>query len=227
MPGATTPGRLAGCCVIAAAPYHAAMPVYLHDEPIDLTAATLGQLVHAANAKARESDRIVVEVQVGGEALSGEALGTRATEPFDSALEYRFLTATPAALAVETLHQVRDRLGEAAAMQEQAATAFQRDEPRAGFQTMSEVMGAWLQVQQAVLNAAGLCGVTLDTIEIDGEPMSTLTEGLIAQLGELKEMVAAGDSVALADAMAYEWPETARRWDRMVEVLIERVQAAG
>lgn len=200
------------------------MAVFLNDQAVDLSAATLGQLVHAVNARARSEDRVVVEVEVDGESITGEALETRSTEPFDSTREYRFLSASPAALAVETLRQVRERLAQAADLQEQAAAAFQRDEPREAFEQMGGVMAAWLEVQQAVLQAAGLCGVDLDAVEVDGRSVGEFTQGLIAQLGELKEMIAASDTVALADAMAYEWPETVAAWDRLVEVLITRVK---
>ena len=70
-------------------------------------------------------------------------------------------------LAVDTLEQIRGRLADAAALQRDAAALLQQDQAQAGYEKMGESIGAWLQVQQAVLHAPMLLGINLDEVQVD------------------------------------------------------------
>ncbi len=220
------------------------MPVYLDDAEVDAPAAggDLGSLLDAtrdrlasaggpgggggsggASGGGSGGGRVVVEVHVDGEALSDAEIAARRGEPLGDA-EVRLVTADLNALVVDTLDQVRVRLEEAETLQADAADLLQRDDTPPAFAKIGESVAAWLQVQQAVLQASALMRIDLDTVTVDGEPAHALTTEALERLQGVKAALQAGDTIALADTLAYEWPDLTARWDRFLAVLIERVE---
>jgi len=200
------------------------MAVFVDDEPVYLTGQDLGSILAAAREHLAPEGRVVVDVAVDGQSLSGEQL----EEPGQvdtSGAEVRLYTADPRQLAVETLTQVKGRLSDAASLHERAAELLQQDQASEGLKQVAESIEVWLQTQQAVQHSATLLGFDLNTLEIDGKPMAQLTSELAEQLRGLKDMLNSGDTVALADALAYEWPETVELWSRVVQGLIDRIEA--
>ncbi len=201
------------------------MPVYLDQQPVDLTAPTLGQLLAAAREHlAGDSGRVVVEVVVDGQPIPEAELDQRLTDPLDQQ-EVRFATADPKALAVETLQQVQTRLLEGEQLQQEAADLLQRDQTQPALQKVGQSIEAWLQVQQAVLQSTVLLGIDLDQLDIDGQPAHALTTHAVEQLQDIKTFIQANDTVALADALQYEWPETTEKWNRLIDTLITTIQS--
>jgi len=75
-----------------------------------------------------------------------------------------------------------------------------------------------------------LVGVNLDEQTLDDKPVAETINALAAQLRELRDLLTSGDTVALADSLAYEWTETVDRWQRLIGELVTwigRAQAAG
>jgi hypothetical protein len=199
------------------------MTVFVDDQPAALTGQTLEALLAAARDHLAASGRVVVDVVMDGEALTETQLSQPEQVTTDGA-EVRLYTADPAELAVDTLEQVKARLGEAAQMHERAAELLQQDQPSEGLQKVAEAIEVWLQTQQAVQHSGELLGLDLGQMSIDGRAMSDVTSDLAQQLRSLKDMLESGDTVALADALAYEWPETVQQWDRLVQTMIDAIE---
>ena len=202
------------------------MPVYLDDVAVDAAGPSLGALLDAVRDRlaAEGGERVVVEVHVDGEAVGEAALAARRDEPVDGA-EVRLVTADLKVLAVDTLDQVRGRLDEASNLQADAADLLQQDQAAEAFGKIGESIGAWLQVQQAVLHAAVLLKIDLNTITVDRAPAHDVTAEAVEKIHAVKDALQAGDTIALADTLAYEWPDLAARWDRLIATLIERIES--
>lgn len=206
------------------------MAIYLDDQPTELTGASLGELLAAATAELASGasgggggGRVVVEVMLDGKVLSGDELGDHENTALGDT-EVRLTSADPKALAVSTLTQVREQLPQAGALHEQAAERLQADKPGEALEYIGAAIEVWMQTQEAVLGSAGVVGLGLDDVTVDGEPMTAFTDELIEQLHSLKDLIAAGDTVALADTLAYEWPPIVHRWDRLIETLIGEIE---
>lgn len=199
------------------------MHVYLDDQTTDLAAPSLGGLIDAARQQLAEGGRVVVEVHVDGQALGQEQLAALQAEPLNEQQEVRLFSADPKQLAVETLQQVDERLTDAGVAQSEAADLLQQDQPGPAFRKVAASVEAWLQVQQAVLHSAMLLGIQLDDLQINGQPAHTLTSLALERLQELKAHLQANDTVALADALAYEWPDLTRQWHQLIDTLIKRI----
>lgn len=199
------------------------MQVFLDDQAVDLPGPSLGQLLDAARTKLVDGGRVVVEVAVDGHKLDEEQITARADEAIADQ-EVRFVTADPRKLAVDTLEQVRGRLSEAQELQQAAADLLQRDQTQPALQKVGESIEAWLQVQQAVLQSAVLLGIDLDKLDIDGQPAHALTSAALERLQDIKAFIQANDTIALADALQYEWPETTDRWHRLIDEVINAIE---
>lgn len=110
-------------------------------------------------------------------------------------------------------------------MQQDAADLLQRGETQAGFQRVGEAVKPWLETQQAVVQSAALTGVSLDDLQVDGEPVQACINSLLASLKELRDLITSQDTVALADVLQYEWPDTTAKWRRLMASLREQINA--
>lgn len=196
------------------------MPIYIDDEFITMTGANLGAALDAAAERLAASGRVVVEVMLEGAVLAGDQIDARRGEAIDQR-DLRLVSADPRALSVETLEQIQARLGDARRLQDDAADLLQRDDASAALRKVGEAIEVWLQTQQAVLHSAAITGLDLDAVAVDNEPLSAFTEQLLSRLQELKGLIESGDLVALADALAYEWPEEVARWEALIAALIQ------
>ncbi len=199
------------------------MAIYLDDEAVQIQADNLGLAIVAAQERLAAIGRVVVEVRLDDEPLTGDALESESGRPIEGC-ELHLYSADPKRLAADTFEQVRDQLADARSLQDEAADLLQRDDAVSALKTLGRVVEVWLQTQQAVLHGATLVGIDLDTVSVDGEPMAALTDGLLEQLQTLKELIVANDTVALADVMAYEWPSMLDSWDALLAELIQRCQ---
>ncbi len=203
--------------------YHAPMPIFLDDEPVQLAGASLAELIASATQRLADDGRVVVEVMMDGNVLTADEMSQRKDSPLEEA-EVRLTSADPGALAVSTLYQVREQLPQATSLHEQAAEYLQQDNPQEALKTLADVIGVWMQTQEAVLGSAGVVGLGLDQVKVGEEPMSDFTDELIKQLHELKDLIVSGDMVALADTLAYEWPPIVDRWDALIGELIQKIE---
>ena len=199
------------------------MAIFLDDEPVQLAGSSLAELIGSATRHLSDDGRVVVEVRIDGSVLNAEDMQLKKNDPLEGN-EVRFVSADPASLAVSTLHQVRDQLPQASSLHEQAAEHLQQDKPEEALKLLGESIGVWMQTQEAVLGSAGVVGLGLDEVKVEGEPMSDFTDELIKSLHELKDLIVAGDTVALADALAYEWPPIVERWDALIGELIKAIE---
>lgn len=200
------------------------MAIFLDDEPVQLAGANLGELIASATKHLIVDRRVVVEVMLDGSVLNADALDKCQDNALDDT-EVRLISADPGALAVSTLYQIRDQLPKATTLHEQAAEFLQQDNPTEALKLLAEAIGVWMQTQEAVLGSAGVVGLGLDEVKVGDEPMSNFTDELIKQLQNLKELIIAGDTVALADALAYEWPPIVDRWDTLIGELIQAIES--
>jgi hypothetical protein len=191
------------------------MPIYLDDQPTDIAGDTLGHVMDAAQDKLQRDGRALVEIRLDGEALLGDDLDTRRTALVGSR-EVRLYSAVPRELAIATLREIRESLQDARHAQRDAAELFQQDKPSDGMKRIGDAIQVWQTAQQTVINATGLVGLDLDQRLFEGRPIKVLTDELLAQFKSLRDLIAAGDTVALADSLLYEWPEVTDRWDRLI-----------
>lgn len=201
------------------------MTIYIDDREVDIEAEDLDAVLQTATESLQndETGRIVVEVQIDGHALGGDEIEKRRSESVSES-EIRLYSSHPRDVALSVLEGVAAALNDASAAQAKAAELLQQDDASKALVELGPAIEIWQQVQQAVLQSSLLLNVDLNSIEFDGKSFAVLEEALKQQLTQFIEALRAQDTVALADALAYEWPETITHWQRFIELLIEHVE---
>lgn len=205
--------------------YDALVPIHIDDQPSTLTAGSLRELLAAVSHELAPAGRVVVEVRVDGEPISGPALDD--DQPTADTSDIRVYSARPSDLVVGILEEVRTQLAASQEMQQQAADHLQQDDPAKAMDLVRESINGWLQAQQAVGQSAQLLQLDLQSIRVDDQPVMGRMNELIVSLTELKDIVVANDFVALADALQYEWPGITDRWDAALGAIIKHVEGLG
>jgi prophage DNA circulation protein len=199
------------------------MAVYLDDEILNSSGPDLGSSLDVAQNHLVPVDPVAVEVQLNGQTLAGNALDRYQNESLQDA-KLRLYSATPAELATTTLEQARAELQHARQEQIAAAELLQQDNRAEAMQKVSQVIEIWLQSQQVLLQITRLLGLRLDDLHIDDRTVSERTQRILEQIQSLRNVIQAGDTVGLTDALAYEWPEICDQWDHVFEELVHEIE---
>lgn len=204
------------------------MSLFLDSEPFDADQQTLGGAIESASQKLGPTGRIIVEVRIDGEPVSGEDLDRLIDAPVPQT-PVHLISADPAELALQTLEELAEELMHARQQQQEAAGLLSTDEAATALEHIRAALGVWQQAQIAVQYIARLMELELDTIEIDGVPLTDLIRDLADKLAAIREQLVAGDWIALSDSFGYELDQTAETWTAMLAGLGRRIRegAAG
>ena len=182
------------------------------------------ELLAAVSSELAGAGRVVVEVKVDGQSVTGPALDDDQPTTPDS--DIRVYSAKPGDLVIGILEEVRSQLSASQEMQQKAADHLQQDNPAQAMDLVKESINGWLQAQQAVGQSAQLLQLDLQAIKVDDQPVIERMTELINSLNEMKDILGANDFVALADALQYEWPEITERWDTAIGAIIKHIEDA-
>ena len=212
---------------VARSPYDEAMTVYIDDEPVDLAGVDLGTMLQEARRRMESLGRIVVEVELDGQRLDPSDLASRQQAPVADHSNLRLVTTDPHILASSTLHRIRGELETVRQEQIEAADLLQQDKKTQAVQHMASALDRWQQTQQAIGQATELIGIDLNSLTVGEQPVEAVMDGLICHLKALRGMLAARDTVALADALLYECPKTVDQWDQLLIAMIDAIDRAA
>ncbi|MEO0588225.1 MAG: hypothetical protein AAF078_11350, partial [Planctomycetota bacterium] len=104
------------------------------------------------------------------------------------------------------------------------ADLLQAGDDASGLAAVGRVIELWAGVQSAVGQSAEVAGIDLNAMSVEDTPATDLIAGLLDRLRELRDLIQSGDTVALADALAYEWADTTASWGDLVETLLHRIE---
>ncbi|QQE11820.1 hypothetical protein JD969_20475 [Planctomycetota bacterium] len=200
------------------------MQVYMDDQTLELEVSTIGDAIEEASDLAGKFGRIVVDVKLNDEPMEGEVLEAVMSRIAADGDVLKMETADTVELAVEVLNQMRGQINEIQRIQQEAADLLQQDQASEALGLIGELTQCWLWVQQGVSQSSSLMGLRLDELKVGEESVEKYAATLLKQLSELKELIINQDMVAMADVLAYEWPEVAAKWDELIVGLINEIQ---
>ncbi len=202
------------------------MQVHVDGQPVQVDADTLGQAIAAVrdHLSATDAGRVIVEVQLDDRSLPDSELTEKHDQSIGSA-ELSLLTANPYELARQTLLDVGEALAAANDQQQQAADLLRSDQPRDALDHVRTALGTWQQAQQAVQQSAQLLHIDLDALQVDGRPISQITDELVEHLRAVREQLVASDWVGLADSLAYDLGEATGTWAKLIDTLADHIKS--
>lgn len=198
------------------------MAVYVDDQVVDLPGNDLSELLASAASRLDDSGRVVAEVQLDGQVLAGGDLDEHQQDVIDGG-EWRLYTADPRDLTRATLEMMLVQLDKANHHQADAADKLTRDDQVKAMNSIDQALEVWQQTQTAVHQSVTLLNIDLSKVELGDHTASDVVIDLAEKLRAFIETLREGDSVALADALAYEWPQSIERWQGMLAAIIEQI----
>ena len=198
------------------------MSIYLDDQPVDLSGDSLAEVLSSAHDQLAQTGRIVVEVSLDGETLAPNELDRQEQQPVSGG-ELRLYSADPRDLSRSTLEGLLGELDQARQLQTDAAEQITQDQLVEAMDMLGRAMEIWQQTHQAVSQSLSLVGIDLDDVEVEGQHGPEIVDKLVDQLKAMRDTIQGADSVGLADALAYEWPEIAELWQKMLASIIEKL----
>ncbi len=204
------------------------MHVLLDGEEIKVERPTIAAALDAAKREAERRKRVVIEASMDGTPIADAWLECPPTEPRPGA-EVRFVSADPLSLVRVTFLEIAEELSGAIRDQQAAAKAVQTGRLDEAMPSVSAALGVWQNVREGVINGATLLGMDLGSMPAPaaaGSPAQTVgqhIEGLATALAELKRAIGASDWPGVADVLAYDLGDQAKRWQVVMNALADEV----
>lgn len=204
------------------------MHVLLDGEEIRIEKPTIAAALEAAKREAEKRNRVVIEASMDGAPIADAWLECPPTEPRPGS-EVRFVSADPLSLVRVTFLEIAEELKGAIGHQEAAARAVQTGRLDEAMPKVSAALSVWQNVREGVINGATLLGMDLGAMRapaVGNDPSQTVgqhIDGLARALGELKRAIGAADWPGVADVLAYDLGDQAKRWQVVMNALADEV----
>ena len=204
------------------------MHVLLDGEEIRVEKPTIAAALDAAKREAEKRHRVVIEASMDGTPIADAWLECPPAEARPGA-EVRFVSADPLSLVRVTFLEIAEELKGAIGHQEAAAAAVQTGRLDEAMPRVSAALGVWQNVREGVINGATLLGMDLGAMPapaVGTSPSQTVgqhIDGLAKALTELKRAIGASDWPGVADVLAYDLGDQAKRWQVVMNALADEV----
>jgi hypothetical protein len=203
------------------------MHVYLDDKQLTRDWPTFASGLQAGADEAARSGRVIVEAQLDGSAVAEDILERPPEETLGD--ELRLVSVDPRELVRVTLMDAADALDSAREQQERCAELIQTGKVEESLAPLSAALQTWQAVKDAVEKSAALLHLPLDTITLPGgvsgsESLVELIGALAGNLESVKRSLASQDWSGLADLMAYDLSDQARRWKQVMASLSDSLK---
>ncbi len=200
------------------------MAIYLDEQELTLDATSIKEVITAANEKAINQRRIVVEVAIDGQVVPAKELEARQDESVPEGVDVHLVSSRPSELAIDTLNQCTLALDEARKFTSEAADLLQQDNVNGATEQIAKSVNIWQQVQAVVAQSTKLTGIDLNERKLDGEPINDIIQQHVNHLTELRDLLQARDTLGLADVLTYEWPGVLDRWQQLICEMITWIE---
>lgn len=133
-------------------------------------------------------------------------------------------TADPAIMALDALNEVEDQLQETDRLRSDAVEMLQCGQSNRAMEKLSGCFGIWQTAQESVLKVAQLLRIDLETVSVEGQPLTNSLNGFGEQLRDIKTALENRDFVTLADILTYEANQTSAQWGAVFDSLRQIIQ---
>ena len=199
------------------------MAVLIDGKLVEINGANLNDVLSEASRHLEPAGRVVVKVEVDSESLDSATLEARRQDSV-AGCELRLTSVEPQEIVLEVLHDVSASLATVRQDQRTTAELLQQDDQAQALQRLAAIIGTWQQVQQGVIQSLSVSQIDVEELKVGDRDVTELLNSLADGLRSLRDQLAAHDTVALADALLYEWPAIFDQWNLLVSAVIDAVK---
>ncbi len=203
--------------------------VYLDDQPFAAdgleSGATVQRLIDAARSRLDGSGRLLITLRCNDVEVSPAELEKTLSQPVSDFGRLDLLSEEPKPIVLDILNQSRQALSESFALAREATEALSSGDGATAMGRLVDSVDCWSQVHEAVTNGGRLLNVDFDAVRVGDRPMSEWLDDLVKSLRNLKGALEVRDNVMLRDMLKYEFDETLRGWESMLDGFIAHVES--
>ncbi|MCZ6815904.1 MAG: hypothetical protein O7F76_04295 [Planctomycetota bacterium] len=203
--------------------------VYLDDKPfaaVDVESdSTVQRLIDAARTRLDGSGRLLITLRCNDVEVSPADLERILSQPVSDFGRLDLLSEEPKPIVLEILKHSRQALSESFALSREASEALSAGDSATAMSRLIDSVDCWSQVHEAVANGGRLLNVNFDAVRIGERPISDWLKDLATRLRDLKQALETRDNVMLRDLLKYEFDETLRGWERMLDGFVTHIEA--
>jgi hypothetical protein len=193
----------------------------LQGEPDDVLAA-----VAAVSEFLQRSGRAILAVKADGESIAPDKLlDALRGKPLSDVSALEVESADVAGLVEGSLKELSDTLPELSKACHELAAIFHGSTPEEGFEPFQKLADIWANVKSRELMVANALNLNLEEVQVNGESIMALHEGLNLYLTEAAVALESGDLILLGDLLEYELAPRAEVEPAIVALLQERSQS--
>ncbi len=200
------------------------MRTLLDDRICDIGAQSVGDAVAALATLAERDGRQIVDVSV-----DGEPWGDRELSSIDrlrsAAAEVRATSVLPSELVRETFLHAATALLEAEQLQRNAAKLIQADQTREGLDALMDALSVWINIHKATVDGVAFAKIDPRAVRTVEGTFDEAVGDLNVRLTSLRDAMQSNDTVAICDALLYEFPLTTKRWASLLAELARRADS--
>lgn len=200
--------------------------LHIDDAPAELPAGaqTVGQVVQVVGDRLAGSDRLVTRLQCGGEDVTDEAWSAVMQRGIGEVERIDLHTEPRRGTVLAALRQAREVLGQAMALRAVVAEALIEGRLSEAMDDLSALIRQCAASQEAVHVGAALMNIDLDALAARDSELGAGIRSIAEALRQLKEALAQGDHVLLADQLRFEFDQTLAAWGGVVGALINEIE---
>ncbi len=202
------------------------MHIYVDDNPYavsGLADKTLRQIAVDIRQDLTLKKRMLVAIYTNGQLVPSGELEAVLDSPAGRYEKVDFQSAVPQTLAREVLKRARELVEEAVPLCQQAGEMLSGGQTARAMEVLANCIGVWNQVQESLIKSAGLLGLDLSSLKVEGRKVNDLMDEFAVQLRQVKEALESRDYVQLSDILQYELQDVAPRWQALLDQVVEQI----
>ena len=177
--------------------------------------ATVGQVLSHVS---RGEKRLVVDILIDGARPDLSGMAALRRSPVLGRTIY-IETADPREVVRAAIASVEAQLLGAEGFEAEAADLLQQDKIAPAMEKLGHCLTVWQTAEDAVRKTAQLMKLDLESVDVDGQSMSSALASFAEQLSDVKRALTRHDYVSLSDLLLYEMTDGPRRWSAVLDAV--------
>jgi len=189
-------------------------------------AETLGNAMTWVQARLRNTDKVVVKVEVAGQLLDGPSLDANHALPL-AGRAVAFSTASRVKLTHSMLGKLAALVDFLGQQHPHIAGLLEKGETAKAMELLGGALAAWGQIHEGFRSLTQLLQISLDDLMVGERPAAELITDFKLQLEEIGAAIQKRDLVLLADILQYEMDRAVENWKGLLAAILGVVGVEG
>ena len=183
------------------------MEILIDNEPLEFTyerVSSLAQLLSVLSKEVNNNHRIILEIKVDGQVLDGMEDPRIGKMNLSDVAKLEISTENPRVLSIHILYECAKHIGKISHGLESVAEEIQSRREQQAFDRLQEALGAWIEINEGISNAATVLGIDFDEFLLKGDPLKTVQQDIQKSLNEAAQTLQEENYLEFSDILEFD-----------------------